>query len=206
MNDGRDRKGLAHAILAWAARPEERGVGAHQAVVVQRLDDGAALRFGRIVNGGGEEGKRIVEVDDVRAFPADQRPDLSIARRAPDRAEAQPDRMDAGYRVVMHRVPDHLVAVRLQQRRFGGEYLVLSPPLLVVVVAQQDFHRASLRKAAPIPEPGYQCRCGRSWKNRKRRPDRRAKRNSSSVTSELSPRTTAASRSFPSTVWYSRPS
>ena len=146
MRHGGPGDGLAQAVLADPALAQQLGLGAHEAVIVQRLDHGDAAPPGRLVGGGRDQRERVVAMHDVGPLAGDQAVEVGEGVAVADRAGEQFGRAHRGDLVVVTPVAHDLVAVRLQERALVLEDPVLAAGPLIGVVAQQDLH-ARPRKA-----------------------------------------------------------
>ena len=69
--------------------------------------------------------------------------EVALAASTPDPTAGLLAAARAGDGVVVNRVADDAIAVRLEQRRFVGDEQVLAAGLLVEVVRDQDFLRTA---------------------------------------------------------------
>lgn len=88
----------------------------------------------------GDERKGIVKVRHLRSLRADKGSELSVCRCIPDGGLGKLRPTHIGYRIIVHNVTKHPMAVRFQQRALSFEYLVFAAGLLVVVVQEEYFH------------------------------------------------------------------
>ena len=84
MQDAAVRDKVANAVFTNAAFPQQCGRRANQAVVLDSLYDRNTLGFRRIISSGRNNWKSIVEVNNVRAEPADYFSYPAIAMPVPD--------------------------------------------------------------------------------------------------------------------------
>ena len=136
----------AEAVLADMALAEEVAVQAREAVVVESLHDGHALARGRPVDRRRDQRKRVVAVDDVRLLRSDDRPDLAVGSRIPDRAERESDAAAAvGDLAVVLLVADDLVPGLLEQTALRLEDAVLAAADAVAFVNDEHAERTPER-------------------------------------------------------------
>jgi len=126
--------GLAETVLAHVSVTEEQRVGAKETIVVQGLNYRHTLGSGRVVSRRRDEGERVVEVDNVRSFRPKKPAQLAIGTLVPDRGAGQGQGPHVLYAVVVVGVAYYPMTTSFQETAFGGEDLVLTAGLLVVLV------------------------------------------------------------------------
>jgi hypothetical protein len=113
---------------------EEQGVGAKQTVIMQGLHHRYTLGSGRIVSGGRDERKSVVDVHDVGPPRTYQAAQLAVGRHVEHRSPGHGGSTHFRQAIVMSGVADHLMPVSFQQGRLSGENLILTAGLLIMVV------------------------------------------------------------------------
>src|SRR6516164_3915586 len=72
MRDTPPRNDLAEALLARLAVAKQHGIDAYKSEIMQRLNHRDAAGTRRIISGGGDQWKGVVEMNDMRAARGDQ--------------------------------------------------------------------------------------------------------------------------------------
>ena len=119
---------------------EKGGRRAKHAVVVQRLHDRDSLFIGRIVDGGRDHRKSVMDMNDVRRPPVHEGAKLGMDLLVPDGIAEQDQAVLAVYLIVAGPVKKYFMAMRSQQIGLLGEDLILTTGVLIRVVHGKDFH------------------------------------------------------------------
>ncbi len=141
---GRVVRRARHAVLAGPAVAGQQRARAGDPVIVQRLHGRGAARPDGPVHARGDQGERIVDVDDIGPEPVRRRDDARDAARVVSRVQrdAQPVERRADLVVARQDEVDEGTGPR-QGRGFALDDGVLAPPDLIPVVDDEDARAAA---------------------------------------------------------------
>jgi len=147
MDDRRSCEGPPDAIGAWSLVPIERRGRAHKPVVVDGLHDGDALCSGRVVGGGGDQGERVVKMDDGRPMPSKEAPQIPVGLPAPYGPRGDIPRVHPRDPLIVVGVSNDLVPIGFHESALGHEDVVLASGMLISLMNEDELH---LRGANPV--------------------------------------------------------
>ena len=113
---------------------------------MQRLHHSRSLFFARVVGGGGNQGKRIVEVNQLGPLFSQDRTQLPRSIPGPKRPNPCFHVLQDAVVRHFHILPNvfhNLVAGRAKQRSLAGEDDIFAARRAVAVVGNEQLHKAS---------------------------------------------------------------
>jgi hypothetical protein len=140
MHDPWPGNALSDTVLTYMAIAKEGAGGTEHAEIVQGLYHWNSCLIGSIVDGGRDEGERVVDVNDVRPFQLHQGEKLAVHMRVPDGIAKQDEWVLALNLVVAGVKKNDLMAMRAQQIGFLGKDLILATGGLIRVVNRENLH------------------------------------------------------------------
>jgi hypothetical protein len=130
----------ANAFFANRAVSIQDGGWADEAIIVQRLHNWNTLAIRHIVDGGRDQGKNVVAVNDRRPDSLDDGSDLSGYGHVPNGRPDQSQFVEAGDLLIVNRETDDVMPSLFEKGTLLFKHAVLSSGLLIEIMDQQYFH------------------------------------------------------------------